>query len=70
LADYAETELLGQIPIVQSVREAGDNGTPVAANTEHMIHAAFKKLALNTVSSVNTRNAQHAPTKIVEIKHG
>lgn len=68
LATYAETELLGQIPIVQSVREAGDNGKPVATNSEHLVFQEFKSLAQNTVHSVNRRNAQFAPTKIVEIK--
>ncbi len=69
LADYAEAPLLGQIPLVQSVREAGDNGTPVATNVENLIFQNFKALAQNTAISVNKRNAEKAPTKIVEIKN-
>ncbi len=69
LADYAEAPLLGQIPLVQSVREAGDNGTPVATNADNLIFQNFKALAQNTAESVNKRNAEKAPTKIVEIKN-
>ena len=69
LAEYAETDLLAQIPIVQSVREAGDDGTPVAGNPDHILQHIFKKLAQNTVVSTNKRNELIAPTKIVEILH-
>ena len=68
LAAYAESTLLGQIPLIQSVREAGDNGNPVAINSEHIAFKEFKTLAQNVVSKVNKRNELFAPTKIVEIK--
>jgi ATP-binding protein involved in chromosome partitioning len=68
LADKLSIPLLGQIPIVQGIREGGDSGKPVALNTESMMGLAFAELAQRVVASVEHRNATIDPTKIVEIK--
>lgn len=69
LADESNVVLLGQIPIVQSVREGGDKGSPVALDKESLIGEAFDKLAQRVAQQIAIRNAQQEPTKIVEIKH-
>lgn len=61
--------LLGQIPIVQSICESGDNGTPVALNEDSVTGAAFLQLATALVSQVDRRNKEKAPTQIVDVHH-
>lgn len=69
LAEESNVTLLGQIPIVQSIREAGDNGSPVALEEGTMISRAFDDLASNVAQQIAIRNANEDPTKIVEIKY-
>jgi len=45
LAEELEIPLLGQIPLVQSVREAGDNGTPIALQAGHPAAQIFEQIA-------------------------
>lgn len=68
LAERMRLPLLGQIPIVQSIREGGDEGTPMASK-EGIVAEAFGQLALNLIAEVNKRNLEKPPTKKVEIKH-
>ncbi len=68
LAERMRLPLLGQIPIVQSIREGGDEGTPMASK-EGIIAEAFGELASNLIAEVNKRNLEKPPTKKVEIKH-
>jgi ATP-binding protein involved in chromosome partitioning len=60
--------LLGQIPIVQSIRESGDEGLPSASGTG-TVADAFMHLAKNVISEVQRRNTEKPPTEKVEIKH-
>ena len=59
--------VLGQIPMVQSICEHGDKGEPVALDEHSVTGQAFIHLAEAVVQQVNIRNAQHAPTQIVEM---
>ncbi|PKP36343.1 MAG: sodium:proton antiporter, partial [Bacteroidetes bacterium HGW-Bacteroidetes-15] len=68
LADRMRLPLLGQIPIVQGIREGGDNGTPIATGTEAMAKA-FDLLAENVIREVNKRNSEKPATKKVDITH-
>jgi ATP-binding protein involved in chromosome partitioning len=45
LAEELDIPLLGQIPLVQSIREGGDEGIPVALQTGHPAAAAFDQIA-------------------------
>ena len=45
LAQSANVSLLAQVPIVQSIREGGDEGKPVALSSESLIGEIFDKLA-------------------------
>ena len=44
LAAELSIPLLGQIPLVQSIREGGDEGTPIALQTGHPAAAAFEQI--------------------------
>ena len=44
LAEELHVPLLGQIPLVQSIREGGDNGTPIALQAGHPAATAFEKI--------------------------
>lgn len=67
LADKLGLPLLGQIPIVQSIREGSDEGTPVAADPESAPGLAFSEIAKKVEHRVHIRNIQRAPTKKVKI---
>ena len=67
LANELNIPLLGQIPIVQSICEGGDNGEPVALNPDSMTGQAFHKLAENIVKQIDYRNEHLDPTKRVTV---
>lgn len=67
LAEELQLPLLGQIPIVQSIREGGDAGRPIAVDENSITGIAFHHLAEQVVSRVNQRNIEMDPTKKVEI---
>lgn len=68
LASEMNLPLLAQIPVVESICESGDAGTPAALNTETMTGLAFINLAQAVVTVVNRRNKEQAPTNIVKVK--
>lgn len=67
LAEKEGYDLLGQIPLVQSIREGGDEGKPVALNTDSITGMAFDALADNVVEAVEKRNREKPPTSIVQV---
>ena len=67
LAEEKGYELLGQIPLVQSIREGGDDGRPVALNTDSITGMAFDALADNVIEAIDKRNKDLPPTHIVEV---
>lgn len=67
LAEEMNVPLLGQIPIVQSICEGGDNGVPVAMNEDSVTGQAFISLARRVVEETDRRNREKAPTHIVEV---
>ncbi len=58
---------LGEIPIVQGIREGGDNGYPAVLNNDASAEA-FSRLAESLAQQVAIRNAKQEQTKKVEIK--
>ncbi len=68
LAEKTNTTLLGEIPIVEKIREAGDEGTPVTLDKENAVTKAFDELAANVIKQVNIRNVEKAPTQKVKIE--
>ena len=65
LAEELNVPLLGQIPIVQSICEGGDQGKPVALNPDSITGKAFQELAENVVKQIDYRNEHLAPTERV-----
>jgi len=66
LSDKYSVPLLGQIPLVQSIRESGDSGLP-AVMKEGITASAFKDLAEALARQIAIRNANFAQTRKVEI---
>ncbi len=67
LAERMKLPLLGQIPIVQGIREGGDYGKPAALGSTLMVEA-FDLLAKNLILEVDKRNLNMPPTRKVELK--
>ena len=68
LAEEMQTPLLAQIPIVQSICEAGDAGEPAALRPDTITGLAFHRLAEAVVAATDKRNAELPETTIVEMK--
>ncbi len=68
LAAQLNVPLLGQIPLVQSVRESGDIGRPAVMQETTPVAIALKETARKMVEQVNWRNGNLTPTKVVEIQ--
>lgn len=67
LAEEMNVPLLGQIPIVQSICNSGDEGEPVAVHANSLTGTAFRNLAEAVVRETERRNAEQKPTEIVKI---
>ena len=67
LAEEQGYELLGQIPIVQSIREGGDEGRPVTLNPDSITGIAFAGLAERVVEAVEKRNRELPKTGVVQM---
>ena len=67
LAERTDTPLLGEIPLVQGLRESGDVGRPAALQEGTPLAKAFEEFARNTVAEVVTRNQYLAPTEAIHI---
>ncbi len=67
LATDINVPFLGEIPLVQSIREAGDVGRPAALQEGSSLSNAFKDLTKNVVSEVVKRNENLAPTEAIKI---
>ena len=68
LAEEMGVPLLGQLPIVQSICESGDEGEPAALNADSLIGKAFRTLAQAVVEETERRNRDLPATQIVEMK--
>ncbi|MCO5272364.1 MAG: Mrp/NBP35 family ATP-binding protein [Cyclobacteriaceae bacterium] len=67
LSEKYGVPLLGQVPLVQGIRESGDSGLP-AVMKEGVVSQAFRDLAEAMARQVAIRNATFAKTKKVELK--
>ncbi len=67
LAEEHNLPLIGQIPIIEKIREGGDNGMPVSLQHDTPETEAFDLLAQVTARNVAMRNANIPATKKVEI---
>ncbi|WP_299520994.1 Mrp/NBP35 family ATP-binding protein [Winogradskyella sp.] len=67
LAQDLEVPFIGEVPLVQSVREAGDVGRPAALQTATPIEEAFEELTRNVVQQVVYRNENLPATEAIKI---
>lgn len=67
LAEDLKVPFLGEIPLVQSIREAGDVGRPAALQTATPIEEAFEDLTKNVVQELVNRNKSLPPTEAIKI---
>lgn len=67
LAENQNVPFLGEIPLVQSVREGGDKGYPVVLD-DGPVADSFKSVAEKLAQQIAIRNAVGIKTKVVEIK--
>lgn len=67
LAEKLGLPFLGQVPIVQSIREGGDSGIPASTEGESITGLAYAEIAKKVEHRVHIRNIQRAPTKKVKI---
>lgn len=67
LAADLDIPFLGELPLVQSVREAGDIGRPAALQTATPIEAAFENITRNMVQETISRNKSLPPTEAIKI---
>jgi ATP-binding protein involved in chromosome partitioning len=70
LAAQLDVPLLGQIPLVQSIRESGDAGRPAILQENTPIALAFKDMVDKIIDQIEWRNEALAPTNIVEVEYG
>jgi ATP-binding protein involved in chromosome partitioning len=66
LADEYDLPFLGQIPLVQSIREGGDTGMPIMIGNDEITKKAFDEFAAHVVRSVSMRNANMTSERIAE----
>jgi len=67
LAEDLNVSFLGEVPLVQSIREAGDVGRPAALQTASPIEASFEEITRNVVQELVGRNKSLPPTEAIKI---
>lgn len=67
LAEDLKVPFLGAIPLVQSIREAGDIGSPAALQVDTPLSDAFKEITQSVVQEVVNRNEELPPTEAIKI---
>lgn len=67
LAADLEVPFLGEIPLLQSLRESGDIGRPAALQTATPLESAFEEITRNMVQETVNRNKNLPPTEAIKI---
>jgi ATP-binding protein involved in chromosome partitioning len=67
LAADLQVPFLGEVPLVQSIREAGDYGRPAALQTASVIERVFEEITRNVVQETVNRNESLPPTEAIKI---
>lgn len=67
LATDLKVPFLGELPLIQSIREAGDVGRPAALQINSTSQDAFIEITKNVVVEVTERNENLAPTEAIRI---
>ena len=67
LSNDLNIPFLGEIPLVQSIREAGDNGRPAALQENTTLSNAFEKLTKGVIKELENRNEVLPPTEAIQM---
>ena len=67
LAEDLNVRFLGEVPLIQSIRESGDAGRPAALQTATQIESAFEEITRNVVEETVRRNENLPPTEAIKI---
>jgi ATP-binding protein involved in chromosome partitioning len=67
LADDLQVPFLGEIPLVQSIREAGDYGRPAALQTASSLESIFEEVTKKVVQETVNRNQNLPPSEAIKI---
>lgn len=67
LAEQFEVPFIGEVPLIQSIREGADRGFPAVLNDEPVSLKAFTDIAQAVARNVAMRNANLDPTKVVTV---
>jgi ATP-binding protein involved in chromosome partitioning len=67
LADDLQVPFLGEVPLVQSIREAGDYGRPAALQTASVLEGIFETITRNVVQETVNRNENLPATEAIKI---
>ena len=67
LAEEYDLPFLGQIPLVQSIREGGDEGVPIMMSGDDITRKSFFEFAGNVARSASMRNAHMKAEEIAEV---
>jgi len=67
LASEFDIPFLGEIPLVQSIREGGDAGIPVMVSDDDISKSAFIEFSDNAIRGIAMRNAQLPATEVSEV---
>ena len=67
LAADLQVPFLGEVPLVQSIREAGDYGRPAALQTSSVIERVFEEITRSIVQETVNRNESLPPTEAIKI---
>jgi len=68
MAKKTQSTLLGQIPLVQGIREGGDQGKPIITDMDHPARLPFLEMTKNTIQQIQLRNQDQAPTQKVNVQ--
>ena len=68
MAEQFDLPFLGEIPLVQSIREGGDKGIPAVIDDEPVAKEAFINLAKRIAQNIAIRNASLEPTRVVQMQ--
>lgn len=67
LADDLDVPFLGEVPLIQSIRESGDFGRPAALQTATAVETQFEGITRNVVQETVRRNENLPPTEAIKI---
>ena len=70
LAKSLDLQLLGKIPLVESIRQSGDVGRPAVLQQETTVEKYYNDLCDKLILHIDERNAKLEPTKVVGVEYG